>query len=641
MRSSLTRRLLPIGVVAVAWTAAWLHEWATGGSEDAVNILWTLVAVVAAANGFAAARRPENRAAALSFRLFAGGAVMWALGQAGWTWYTLHGNAVPYPSWDDVGYLGALPLFAAGVVTWPRARRGRISPAELFEMGLACGALALIVYEFAITPVLRNGIHGLPGALDLTYPLAEFGLAATIVVGLFFGGWRDRPRLLTVMLGLLALAVGDTIFVEFSGTVAYAVEPAWTIPFVALGVAAALPPSARGARTRDLSWMRLAVIVVAFVFLRALQLVHGYGAVGAIETAEQASVSALLMLVLARALAAGHKEREGRERMEQLNAEVKRAYADRDAALEASRTGVALFSDGKARFWNHAFVDVLGLAGDGGEMSWGAFVARLDRPLEAGEETTFVRGDRHVRLRVTALDDGDLLATVDDVTVEERERDNRDRFVAEIVQAREEEARSIAELLHDDALQELSALALRLELDALRSGNENLVGFARDTNAISRSIRRLVVDLHPAVLESRGLAPAVDMAAQPLREAGVVVEVDALPLRLEPELERLSYRLVQEALANVLAHANATRVDVALELRNGSLHCAVDDDGSGIGSEQRHRKSTDGHHGIQLARKRLELAGGTLTVAASPAGGTSFAFELPVTPRARQLEATA
>ena len=639
MRGRMSFRLLPIALVTAAWVVAWLCEWFAGIGPDAENVLWSVVAVVAAANAFTAARRPENRATALSFRLFGAGAVLWSFGQAGWTWYTLHGNAVPYPSWDDVGYLGALPLFAAGIVAWPRARRGRISRAELFEMGLACGALALFVNEFAIAPLLHNGIHGITGALDLTYPLAELGLAATVVVGLFFGGWRDRTRLVTVMLGLLALAVGDTVFVQLDGLMGLALDATWTAPFVALGVAAALPPNARAARQRDFSWMRLAVIMAAFVLLRSMQLVDAAGQIGAIETAEQAAVSALLMLVLARALAVGHKERGERQRTERLNDEVKRAYADRDAALEASRTGVALFSSGRARFWNHAFVEVLGLAGDGGDMSLQALVARLDRPVEVGEDTTFVHAGRYVRLRVTALDDSDVLATVDDVTAEERERDNRERFVAEIVQAREEEARSIAELLHDDALQELSALALRLELDAVRSGNENLVGFARDTNAISCSIRQLVVDLHPAVLESRGLAPAIDMAAQPLREAGVVVEVEELPLRLEPELERLCYRLAQEALANVLAHANASRVDVALELYRGSLRCDIRDDGGGIHLE--HRAGGKGRHGIQLARKRLELAGGTLTVGPNPSGGTSFAFELPVAPRAHRLEATA
>jgi signal transduction histidine kinase len=270
-------------------------------------------------------------------------------------------------------------------------------------------------------------------------------------------------------------------------------------------------------------------------------------------------------------------------------------------------------------------------------MDWKSFVARLDGVTTVGDDTTFRRGERYLRLRVQELEDHDVLVTVDDVTVEENERDSRDRFVAEVVQAREEEARAIAELLHDDALQELSALALRLELDALRSGNENLVDFARDTNAISRSIRRLVVDLHPAVLESRGLAPAIDMAAQPLRDAGVAVEVDELPLRLEPELERLCYRLVQEALANVLAHAHAANVHVALELTAGRLHCEVRDDGRGIDPSS---TLNHDHHGLQLARKRLELAGGTLDVARSADGGTSFAFLLPVTLRARQLEAT-
>jgi signal transduction histidine kinase len=346
--------------------------------------------------------------------------------------------------------------------------------------------------------------------------------------------------------------------------------------------------------------------------------------------------SVLLLAVLVRALATGRDDRQAREHMEKLNAEVKRAYADRDAALEASRTGVALFSGGRARFWNHALVELVGMAGDGRGMDWRSFVGRLDRTLVIGDDTTFRRGDRHLRMQVQELAEGDILVTVDDVTVDVTERDNRDRFVAEIVQAREEEARAIAELLHDDALQELSALALRLELDAMRSGNEHLVGFARDTNAISRSIRQLVVDLHPAVLESRGLAPAIDMAAQALREAGVEVDVEDLPLRLEPQLERLSYRLVQEALGNVLSHAEASHVQVALALVDGRLQCEVRDDGRGIDPDA----PNNGHHGLDLARKRLELAAGSMAVTNTPSGGTSFAFELPVTLRARELEAT-
>src|SRR5256885_16886598 len=147
------------------------------------------------------------------------------------------------------------------------------------------------------------------------------------------------------------------------------------------------------------------------------------------ENIAWSGVAVLLLLVLARSLAAGKGDRDARERTEQLNEEVRRAYADRDAALEASRTGVALFSNGKARFWNHAFVEVLGLAGDGQEMTWGALSGRLDREIAVGADTVVERGERHVRIRVTELPDGDVLVTVDDVTIEEKERESRDRFV--------------------------------------------------------------------------------------------------------------------------------------------------------------------------------------------------------------------
>jgi len=80
---------------------------------------------------------------------------------------------------------------------------------------------------------------------------------------------------------------------------------------------------------------------------------------------------------------------------------------------------------------------------------------------------------------------------------------------------------------------------------------------------------------------------------------------------------------------------------VTLELNSGWLHCEVRDDGRGIDPRLTSSALSQGHHSLQLARKRLELAGGALTLAKTPDGGTSFAFDLPVTLRARQLEATA
>jgi signal transduction histidine kinase len=637
MSSRVAFRVLPIGLLTVAWTAAWLYAWSTGGSLDAENILWTGAAVTAAISALLASRRAENRASARSFVLFGAGAFMWAIGQAVWTYYTLQGVEVPYPSLADVGYLAALPLFAAGILTWPRARKRRLGHAELLEMALGFGAVALVVAEFAIAPLLEDGIHGLTGALTLTYPIAEFGLAAVIIVGLLFGGWRDRGRLVLIMGGLLALAVGDTVFVNLDGVVAGAIEPAWTIPFLALGAAAALPPARRYVLHRT-SWLKLILLLVVFTGLRGLHLAEALANESTIEWIEDVALSFLLLAALAHTLSLGRTEREEHQRTERLKGEVERAYSDRDAALEASLTGVALLADGEVRFWNAAFVELLDVEANGRGIAWKAFRERLERMTR--DELSFWRDDRYLQIRSTNLSSGERLVTVDDFTAEETEREDRDRFVAEVVQAREEEARVIAELLHDDALQELSALALRLELDALRSGNERLVDFARDTNAISRSIRQIVVDLHPAVLESRGLAPAIEAAAQTLRDAGIEVIVDDFPLRFEPELERLAYRLGQEALANVLKHAEATHVEVKLRLRKGSLQFEIRDNGRGFEPAVQTAGLSHGRLGLNLARQRLELAGGKLVVGPTEKRGTSFSFDLPVAPRTYSLAAT-
>lgn len=217
----------------------------------------------------------------------------------------------------------------------------------------------------------------------------------------------------------------------------------------------------------------------------------------------------------------------------------------------------------------------------------------------------------------------------------ERERATRDRFLAEVVRAQDLEARRIAELLHDDAVQRLTALGLRLELAAMRSGEQSLKELATEAGAVTASIRRLLVDLHPAVLETRGIAAAVDGAAESLRAAGVEVAVGPLDLRLVPEHEHLAYRLVQEALANALAHADASRVEVVFEADSGTFRCRVDDDGRGFAAGAVAEQSM----GLHLARERIDLAGGAFAIGARKAGGTSFSFELPLRPRETEPKA--
>lgn len=295
-----------------------------------------------------------------------------------------------------------------------------------------------------------------------------------------------------------------------------------------------------------------------------------------------------------------------------------REVALRTATLEASRTGFCVYlADGSLDYRNPAW---LGLVG-----------ADFDVPPRGGVVHT--PAGRALAFATTRLAGGELVMSVDDVTEQERERATRDRFLAEVVRAQDLEARRIAELLHDDAVQRLTALGMRLELAALRSGEDTLRELSSEAGAVTGAIRRLLVDLHPVVLESQGISAAVDGAADSLRAGGVEVEVEPFALRLVPEHEHLAYRLVQEALANVSSHAEASRVVVSFAIEGGRFRCVVEDDGGGFEASAVEHAVANGSLGLNLVRERIELAGGSFSIKARGGGGTSFSFELPLRPR--------
>jgi signal transduction histidine kinase len=299
-------------------------------------------------------------------------------------------------------------------------------------------------------------------------------------------------------------------------------------------------------------------------------------------------------------------------------------------ALEASRTGLCLFgADGSPRFRNSAFERLLGFEG-GDPVTWSSLVARLGRSGLPGQEISFWASDRYLTVRFEALDASELLVSVDEPAGGVTDRSTRDRFMAEVVAAQERESRRISELLHDDAVQQLTALGLQLELAAQTGGNGALAAAAETANEITASIRRLVVELHPAVLESQGLSEAIEASGASLRAQGVEVAVTYFEHRLSAETELMAYRLVQEALANALKHAGARRVEVDLALADGMLRGRVADDGVGFLVERVQVAVGEGHLGLHLARERVELSGGRFQLDSRPGLGTVFSFELPV-----------
>ncbi|MGH7730774.1 MAG: sensor histidine kinase [Candidatus Eiseniibacteriota bacterium] len=186
-----------------------------------------------------------------------------------------------------------------------------------------------------------------------------------------------------------------------------------------------------------------------------------------------------------------------------------------------------------------------------------------------------------------------------------------------LLTAQEEERRRIARELHDEAGQILTAVKIDLDLTG-RKESADLVG-----RAITQ-MRNLSDLLRPQVLDL-GLLPAIRSLAEDFSARGHVRAILSLPESLPgipPGRQVAIYRIVQEALTNVLRHADASRVHIALDARNDHIALAVEDDGRGPSGELRP------HLGLLGMRERVTALGGTLAV--GPGSGRGFRIEASI-----------
>lgn len=205
-----------------------------------------------------------------------------------------------------------------------------------------------------------------------------------------------------------------------------------------------------------------------------------------------------------------------------------------------------------------------------------------------------------------------------------------------LVEIQESERRYIARELHDHAGQTLTSLMLGLGTIEREAGKPEFVRaraaeLKNMTDHVLEDLHRLAVNLRPASLDHLGLTSALEQFIKafaqdthlPIRLKTVGLSDDD---RLPAEIETTLYRIVQEALTNVIRHAHASRVDVVLERRDGSLLVIVEDDGIGFDADLA-RES--GHLGLLGMEERTEMLGGTLTVESQPGRGTTLFVEVP------------
>ena len=328
---------------------------------------------------------------------------------------------------------------------------------------------------------------------------------------------------------------------------------------------------------------------------------------------------------------------------------------------------------------------IIGVAMDGSVMTWNDGAARLygypateivgrpfsllfpsDRSGELGEIREAVRKGQVIRHldNVQLRRDGSLIEVSVSLSpirgqdgsivgfssiardIAERKRADeelrRTELLRGLAEAQEGERRRIAHDLHDQMEQHLAALKFGLErMLAGPPERDRIQGLLEIVSQVGRDVRRIALQLRPAILDDLGLRAAlVNYVGEWSERSGIEVDFHDSGLdggRLPRPVETAFYRVVQEALTNVLKHSGADRVSVILEHRDGHLLVIVEDNGMGFdynGSVA--RTNAEPRLGLPGMRERIEAIRGSLLVETAPGKGTSLFIRVPLADGERQ-----
>jgi signal transduction histidine kinase len=213
----------------------------------------------------------------------------------------------------------------------------------------------------------------------------------------------------------------------------------------------------------------------------------------------------------------------------------------------------------------------------------------------------------------------------------------RERLLERAIESSDRERRRIAADLHDGVVQDVAGVAFGLAPladDAARRGDAaEATALRASTERLRhgvRSLRTLLVEIHPPSLQTAGLEAVLGDLLSPLAADGVAtaLEVDdgaAAGTGNDP----LVYRVAREALRNVADHADASSVRVAVTRVDGTVRLTVADDGRGFDADRRAARAEEGHVGLTLLEDLVGGAGGTLAVRSAPGAGTTVVLEVP------------
>jgi signal transduction histidine kinase len=214
------------------------------------------------------------------------------------------------------------------------------------------------------------------------------------------------------------------------------------------------------------------------------------------------------------------------------------------------------------------------------------------------------------------------------VAIELSERVGR-RAVRALLEGQETERRRLARELHDETGQALASILLGLKALERDVGEEPLALVRELVDSALGDVRRLTVELRPPALDDFGLEAALERLASVIGERSALsvdVSVNMRGTKLPAEHETAIYRIVQEALTNVIKHAGAGSVSIAVTAPEGVVRAVVEDDGKGFSPRDVREQAL----GLVGMRERVQLLGGRLEIESSPGDGTTIVAELPL-----------
>lgn len=204
-----------------------------------------------------------------------------------------------------------------------------------------------------------------------------------------------------------------------------------------------------------------------------------------------------------------------------------------------------------------------------------------------------------------------------------------------MVNAQESERQRLSRQMHDGPAQALSNFILQTEI-AMRlldvdpaQAREELSNLKVAAMGTFQKVRNFIFELRPMMLDDLGLVPTIRKYAEAYREQtslDVNITVTGSERRLEPYIEVMIFRAIQELIGNASRHSQATTVKVLLDMGDQLIRVTVDDNGKGVDTEILEQGSS---LGLKLIKERTEMLGGAFEIDSAAGKGTRIAFSVP------------